>query len=300
MIRFQTRSDRLSLANFDDRCRELEEIRCECEQTRSLARDHYACETYQYASEESSLTRSLFVQYLHEQNLFHEQIHSFFSTRLPQLESQLNSNPSSPPFGEDLLVHCSKRSNNHSIAYPIEICVHLLEHSLQEEGLFRITPSHLKQKKFVAELNLQLIDKGTTLEELNLDCHVPASTLKQYLRELPNCLLTNQLFQQWNQVATLRSLVNSPHPHRLGDGCSVTDHHPHLLGDGFRVVGHRPKVVGDGREPKIELCLLFLVMKPRVFNASLNYSIVYLLFITRISGSFTLVSFFSILISWDL
>lgn len=207
-FRFQTRSDRLSLANFDDRCRELEEIRCECEQTRSLARDHYACETYQYASEESSLTRSLFVQYLHEQNLFYEQIHCFFSTRLPQLESQLNANPSSPPFGEDLLVHCSKRSHGHSIAYPIEICVHLLEHSLQEEGLFRITPSHLKQKKFVAELNLQLIDKGTTLEELNLDCHVPASTLKQYLRELPNCLLTNQLFQQWNQVATLRSLSN--------------------------------------------------------------------------------------------
>ncbi|CAF4234102.1 unnamed protein product, partial [Rotaria sordida] len=53
-----------------------------------------------------------------------------------------------------------------------------------------------KTKKIVAELNLQTIDRGTTLNEFNYDPHVPASTLKQYLRELPVCLLTTALLPQ--------------------------------------------------------------------------------------------------------
>lgn len=52
-----------------------------------------------------------------------------------------------------------------------------------------------------------------------------------------------------------------------------------------------------GRNPKWRCSLLFLVMKQRVFNASLNYSIVYLPFITRISGSIFFVSFFPISLS---
>ncbi|CAF1371154.1 unnamed protein product [Rotaria sordida] len=76
---------------------------------------------------------------------------------------------------------------------------------LNEEGLFRIAPSQVKQKKFVAELNLQTIDRGTTLNELNYDPHVPASTLKQYLRELPDCLLTTALLPQWNEIISLSS-----------------------------------------------------------------------------------------------
>ncbi|CAF4352850.1 unnamed protein product, partial [Rotaria sordida] len=36
----------------------------------------------------------------------------------------------------------------------------------------------------------------TTLNELNYDPHVPARTLKQHLRELPDCLLTTALLPQ--------------------------------------------------------------------------------------------------------
>ncbi|CAF1356204.1 unnamed protein product [Rotaria sordida] len=43
--KFQTQSDRLTLANFDERLRELEDIRCEYEQSRTLSRDIYATET---------------------------------------------------------------------------------------------------------------------------------------------------------------------------------------------------------------------------------------------------------------
>ncbi|CAF1323180.1 unnamed protein product [Rotaria sordida] len=58
---FHTRSDRLILANFDERLRELEDIRCEYEQSRALSRDIYATETYKIASEEHSITIKLFL-----------------------------------------------------------------------------------------------------------------------------------------------------------------------------------------------------------------------------------------------
>ncbi|CAF4130123.1 unnamed protein product, partial [Rotaria sp. Silwood1] len=108
-------------------------------------------------------------------------------------------------FGYDLAKHCLKR-NDTLIAYPIEICIRLLENSLNEQDLFRIAPSQGKQKKLVAELNLHVIDRGRTLYDLNYDPHVSASTLKQYLRELPDCLLTNALLSQWNDVISIRFL----------------------------------------------------------------------------------------------
>ncbi|CAF1474056.1 unnamed protein product, partial [Rotaria sp. Silwood1] len=110
-----------------------------------------------------------------------------------------------PSFGYDLAKHCLKR-NDTLIAYPIEICISLLENSLNEQGLFRIASSQGKQKKLVAELNLHAIDRGRTLYDLNYDPHVPASTLKQYLRELPDCLLTNALLSQWNDVISISIL----------------------------------------------------------------------------------------------
>ncbi|CAF1124888.1 unnamed protein product [Rotaria sordida] len=202
--KFQTRSDRLTLANFDERLRELEDIRCECEQSRTLSRDLYATETYKTASDEHSITVKLFYQYLYEENQFYNNISRYLSSKMPDIEQRLENDELIPLFGYDLVKHCSKRKDT-LIAYPIEISIRLLENCLNEEGLFRIAPSQVKQKKFVAELNLQTIDRGTTLNELNYDPHVPASTLKQYLRELPDCLLTTALLPQWNEIISLSS-----------------------------------------------------------------------------------------------
>ncbi|CAF3939638.1 unnamed protein product [Rotaria magnacalcarata] len=203
--KFQTRSDRLTVSNFDERSRELEDIRTECEQARTLSRDLYATETYRFASEEHQITVDIFSKYLFEQNQFYNEVSKFLSLKMPIIEDRLENDELKPLFGYDLIKHCSKRSDN-LIAYPIEICIRLLENSLREEGLFRLAPSHAKQKKLVAELDLQSIDKASTLNELNYDPHVAASTLKQYLRELPDCLLTNVLLSQWNQVPSLTFL----------------------------------------------------------------------------------------------
>ncbi|CAF4234254.1 unnamed protein product [Rotaria sordida] len=190
--KFQTRSDRLILANFDEHLRELEDIRCECEQSRTLSRDIHATETYKIASEEYSITIKLLYQYLYEENQVYNNISRYLSSKMPEIEQRLENDDLILLFGYDLIKQCSKRKDT-LIAYPIEICICLLENSLNEEGLFRIAPSQGKQKKL-----------GTTLNGFNYDPHVPASTLKQYLRELPDRLLTTALLPQWNRTISLR------------------------------------------------------------------------------------------------
>ncbi|CAF1538442.1 unnamed protein product, partial [Rotaria sp. Silwood1] len=138
--KFQTRSDRLTLPNFDERLRELEDIRCECEQARTLSRDIYAAETYKVASEEHSITIKLFYQYLYEENTFYNHVSKYLSSRIPEIEQRLENDELIPSFGYDLAKHCLKR-NDTLIAYPIEICIRLLENSLNEQGLFRIAPT---------------------------------------------------------------------------------------------------------------------------------------------------------------
>ncbi|CAF1382005.1 unnamed protein product [Rotaria sordida] len=137
--KFQTRSDRLTLANFDERLRKLEDIRCECEQSRTLSRDIYATETYKIVSEEHSITIKLFYQYLYEENQFYNNISRYLSSKMPEIEQRLENDDLILLFGYDLIKHCSKKKET-LIAYPIEICIRLLENSLNEEGLFHIAP----------------------------------------------------------------------------------------------------------------------------------------------------------------
>ncbi|CAF1140890.1 unnamed protein product [Rotaria sordida] len=90
---------------------------------------------------------------------------------MPEIEQRLENDDLILLFGYDLIKQCSKRKDT-LIVYPIEICIRLLENSLNEEGLFRIAPLQGKQKKIVAELNLQTIDRRTTLNEFNYEIHM--------------------------------------------------------------------------------------------------------------------------------
>ncbi|CAF4241340.1 unnamed protein product, partial [Rotaria sordida] len=129
--------------NFNERLRELEDIRCECEQFLTLSRDIYATETYKIAK-----------------NQFYNNISRYLSSKMLEIEQRLENDDLIPLFGYDLIKHCSKRKGT-LIAYPIEICIHPLENSLNEEGLFRIALSQGKQKKTLL-LNLiykQLIEE---------------------------------------------------------------------------------------------------------------------------------------------
>lgn len=107
-----------------------------------------------------------------------------------------------PSFHCDLAEHCSRIQR--PIAYPIETSIGLLKDSIREEGIFRQGANPTRQKRFIAELDLQIPNKTMKLQDLSCDAYVPANTLKHYLRELPECLLTEKLLPQWNQIASIR------------------------------------------------------------------------------------------------
>uniref|UniRef100_A0A672I311 Rho GTPase-activating protein 17-like n=1 Tax=Salarias fasciatus TaxID=181472 RepID=A0A672I311_SALFA len=103
-----------------------------------------------------------------------------------------------PAFGTGLDDHL-KRSGR-EIALPIEACIMmLLETGMKEEGLFRIAAGASKLKKLKAALDCST----SQLEEFYSDPHAVAGALKSYLRELPEPLMTYQLYDDWIQASSV-------------------------------------------------------------------------------------------------
>uniref|UniRef100_A0A3B5L2S2 Rho GTPase-activating protein 17 n=1 Tax=Xiphophorus couchianus TaxID=32473 RepID=A0A3B5L2S2_9TELE len=103
-----------------------------------------------------------------------------------------------PAFGTALDDHL-KRSGR-QIAVPMEACVMmLLETGMKEEGLFRIAAGASKLKKLKAALDCST----SQLEEFYSDPHAVAGALKSYLRELPDPLMTSQLYDEWIQASSV-------------------------------------------------------------------------------------------------
>uniref|UniRef100_A0A672PWD2 Rho-GAP domain-containing protein n=1 Tax=Sinocyclocheilus grahami TaxID=75366 RepID=A0A672PWD2_SINGR len=64
-------------------------------------------------------------------------------------------------------------------------------------GLFRVAPSASKLKKLKASLDCGVLD----FQEYSADPHAIAGALKSYLRELPEPLLTFDLYDDWIQAS---------------------------------------------------------------------------------------------------
>ena len=203
--RLSTRFDREEnrfKPNYGEKTAELESECNQCLMNQNSAYDQYLTSVYRAAASEYSISKDYFLQYLIVQGEFYRQVSQIFQEEIPHLEKKYSSYPFAPVFQCDLYEHCSKRVQS-PIAYPLEVTIHFLKDSLDEEGLFRQGPSLLKQKKLVAQLDLQLFNLNKPLTTPIPDPHVSANVLKQYLRDLPDPLLTNALFPYWNQLATL-------------------------------------------------------------------------------------------------
>ncbi|PIO30649.1 hypothetical protein AB205_0204910 [Aquarana catesbeiana] len=87
------------------------------------------------------------------------------------------------------------------IAAPISACVRmLLIHGMQEEGLFRLAAGASILKKLKASLGAGARD----LAEFINEPHAVAGALKSYLRELPEPLMTSELFDDWMRAASVK------------------------------------------------------------------------------------------------
>uniref|UniRef100_A0A3Q4HV84 Rho GTPase-activating protein 17 n=1 Tax=Neolamprologus brichardi TaxID=32507 RepID=A0A3Q4HV84_NEOBR len=160
-----------------------------------LCKDQLAADMYSFFSKEGDYAH-YFVTLLEAQADYHRKSLTVLESVLPTIQAQQDSWMEKPAFGTGLDEHL-KRSGR-EIALPIEACVMmLLETGMKEEGLFRIAAGASKLKKLKAALDCST----SQLEEFYSDPHAVAGALKSYLRELPEPLMTFQLYDEWIQAS---------------------------------------------------------------------------------------------------
>ncbi|XP_070401637.1 rho GTPase-activating protein 17a isoform X6 [Nothobranchius furzeri] len=162
-----------------------------------LCKDQLAADMYSFFSKEGDYAH-YFVTLLDAQADYHRKSLTVLESVLPTIQAQQDSWMEKPAFGMALDDHL-KRSGR-EIALPMEACVMmLLETGMKEEGLFRIAAGASKLKKLKAALDCST----SQLEEFYSDPHAVAGALKSYLRELPEPLMTYQLYDEWIQASSV-------------------------------------------------------------------------------------------------
>ncbi|XP_057682537.1 SH3 domain-binding protein 1 [Corythoichthys intestinalis] len=165
-------------------------------------KNQYSADLYHFATKEDDYA-SYFIRLLELQAEYHKQSHEFLDRNISELKENHNqkgppANPFRPKvFGEPLASHLlqSKRE----IAAPVQECVQLLLRTgMKEEGLFRLAAAASVVKRLKT-----CLDQGTAnLSEFKMDPHAVAGALKCYLRELPEPLMTFELYKDWFKAAS--------------------------------------------------------------------------------------------------
>ncbi|XP_062914653.1 rho GTPase-activating protein 17-like isoform X7 [Mobula hypostoma] len=196
----QAHKTAFSGANFQAIAAKVDSLREEMDEAGNkveLCKDQLAADMYNFISKEGDYARYL-VMLLEAQADYHRKSLAVLERVLPTIQTQQDTWTEKPAFGTALEEHL-KRSGR-EIALPIEACVMmLLETGMKEEGLFRIAAGASKLKKLKAALDCST----SQLEEFYSDPHAVAGALKSYLRELPEPLMTFQLYDEWVQAASV-------------------------------------------------------------------------------------------------
>ncbi|KAK1793918.1 hypothetical protein P4O66_010831, partial [Electrophorus voltai] len=169
-------------------------------------KDQYSADLYHFATKEDEYA-SYFTRLLELQAEYHKAAYEFLEKNITELkESHSQTEPqlgasTGKVYGEPLLSHL--KSCNQEIALPIQECVNmLLRTGLREEGLFRLAAAASMVKKLKFSLDSGTVDQA----EFNADPHAVAGALKSYLRELPEPLMTFELYNDWFKAAGEKEL----------------------------------------------------------------------------------------------
>ncbi|XP_066490563.1 SH3 domain-binding protein 1 [Tiliqua scincoides] len=187
----------------------LENLKEEEEETRrrvEQSKDEYMADLYHFSTKEDSYAM-YFIRLLEIQAEYHRKSLGSLDATLAELK-ETHSQPDSPfptdaavsgVYGMPLETHL--KTSGREIALPIEACVMmLLSSGMQEEGLFRLAAGASVLRK----LKYSLASGSSTLEEFYADPHAVAGALKCYLRELPQPLMTFELYDDWLKAASVK------------------------------------------------------------------------------------------------
>uniref|UniRef100_A0A8C7FGU8 SH3-domain binding protein 1 n=1 Tax=Oncorhynchus kisutch TaxID=8019 RepID=A0A8C7FGU8_ONCKI len=169
--------------------------------------DQYSADLYHFATKEEAYA-NYFIRLLELQAEHHKNSHDFLERNITDVspvcvttDSQKN-NSRGKVYGEPLLTHLY--DSGREIAVPIQECVHMLLHTgMREEGLFRLAAAASVVKRLKSSL-----DGGVMNHSEFTDPHAVAGALKSYLRELPEPLMTFELYNDWFQAAGKKELTD--------------------------------------------------------------------------------------------
>ncbi|KAM9783448.1 rho GTPase-activating protein 44-like isoform 7-T8 [Syngnathus typhle] len=165
-----------------------------------ICKDQLSADMYAFAAKEVDYA-NYFQTLMETQAEYHSKSLEILTAILPQIRAHQEAWLEKPSFGKPLEEHLNISSRE--IAFPIEACVTaLLECGLREEGLFRVAPSASKLKKLKASLDCGVLDA----QEYSSDPHAIAGALKSYLRELPEPLMTMELYDEWIQASNIQDM----------------------------------------------------------------------------------------------
>ncbi|KAM8730100.1 rho GTPase-activating protein 44-like isoform X2 [Acanthopagrus latus] len=163
-----------------------------------ICRDQLSADMYSFVAKEIDYA-SYFQTLIEVQAEYHRKSLELLQSVLPQIKAHQETWVEKPCYGKPLEEHLALSGRD--IAFPIEACVTmLLECGMQEEGLFRIAPSASKLKKLKASLDCGVLD----VQEYSADPHAIAGALKSYLRELPEPLMSYELYNDWIQASNIQ------------------------------------------------------------------------------------------------
>uniref|UniRef100_A0A8C7UPP5 SH3-domain binding protein 1 n=1 Tax=Oncorhynchus mykiss TaxID=8022 RepID=A0A8C7UPP5_ONCMY len=169
--------------------------------------DQYSADLYHFATKEEAYA-NYFIRLLELQAEHHKNSHDFLERNITELKESHNqtdsqkNNSRGKVYGEPLLTHLY--DSGREIAVPIQECVHMLLHTgMREEGLFRLAAAASAVKRLKSSL-----DGGVMNHSEFTDPHAVAGALKSYLRELPEPLMTFELYNDWFQAAGEKELTD--------------------------------------------------------------------------------------------
>ncbi|XP_046721507.1 rho GTPase-activating protein 44 isoform X7 [Silurus meridionalis] len=178
-------------------------LREEMEETANrmeICRDQLSADMYNFVAKEIDYANT-FQTLIEIQAEYHKKSLEILQSVLPQIKAHQEAWIEKPSYGKPLEEHLTL--SGREIAFPIEACVTmLLECGMQEEGLFRVAPSASKLKKLKASLDCGVLD----VQEYSADPHAIAGALKSYLRELPEPIMTSQLYDEWIQASNIQDM----------------------------------------------------------------------------------------------
>ncbi|XP_026206522.1 SH3 domain-binding protein 1 [Anabas testudineus] len=170
-------------------------------------KDQYSADLYHFATKEDDYA-NYFIRLLELQAEYHKNSHVFLEKNISELKEDNSqkgpalSSSNQKVYGEPLLSHLSR--TNRDIAAPIQECIHmLLRTGMREEGLFRLAAAASVVKRLKTCLDQGTVDHS----EFSMDPHAVAGALKCYLRELPEPLMTFELYTDWFKAAGEKDLT---------------------------------------------------------------------------------------------